>query len=669
MALFLAFQCATAAAANPAVEATLALPRTEPQHYVEAALALTDLGAASEANSVAEEFAQLGMSDEQMVLLVDQVGTARLTRLGRQAPAATATVDRALAAAYAAANSPERLGRLVERLAGDREQAVDAIRALRNTGATGVAFCLDQIIESNDAKVRARLREALVALDPISQPALFDAAGSDNPQVAEQAAYALGRLAELHRLRTPIAPALVAGNAFQPGAAGDAARWAYRTITGQPPTTAGAKSHLASAIDELLAGAVLFTDATPVAENFEVQLAARLASDLAELDPSSRSAARRAYLLNLETGAEGNPDEFATYDLSTALDEALSSGLFLAAQRCCEALGQRRDTAGLAGNAGEPAPLARALEAGHPAVRFAAVEAVLAINPTHPFPGSSGVADSLMHFASATGENVAVVAYPQLSKAGLTAGWLLGAGYAATPANRGEDAVRIATESPDTQLVLIDMSVSLPGARETLFRLRRSPATALTPVAVIAPDGRLAEAHRIAEEHGRDTGRVIALPRPHSAEATQSLAESLLALATDGLPDSETRLARSEAAREAIARIVAEGPSFYGMADHADRVASLSTTASGPALATLTELGTPESQLRLLDAASLEARPVEDRNAAAEAFARSVQQHGVLLTTSQIRRQYDRYNLSATASAETQQVLGRLLDILEGAAE
>jgi hypothetical protein len=37
----------------------------------------------------------------------------------------------------------------------------------------------------------------------------------------------------------------------------------------------------------------------------------------------------------------------------------------------------------------------------------------------------------------------------------------------------------------------------------------------------------------------------------------------------------------------------------------------------------------------------------------------------VLLTTSEIRQQYDQYNASETADAATQQVLGSILDTIE----
>ena len=53
---------------------------------------------------------------------------------------------------------------------------------------------------------------------------------------------------------------------------------------------------------------------------------------------------------------------------------------------------------------------------------------------------------------------------------------------------------------------------------------------------------------------------------------------------------------------------------------------------------------------------------MELRESAADAFAKSRERYGVLLSTQEIALQYDRYNTSETASAEVQQLLGRVLD-------
>lgn len=674
--LAMLFLACSSQAASPAVKATLALPRTEAAHHVGAALALVDLGASAEAEGIVAELVALKLSASERVALVDKVGSAALVRLGRELPATQPAVEAALAAADAAARSPDRLERLVEALDGEPGAALEAIRSLRETGDAGVAFCVRSLAEAEDPQRRARLREALVALDPFSQPALFLAAGSPTEHVAAEGAYALGRLAELGRLRSPLAPALVVGRAFDPGPSGDAARWAHQKITGEPPTIDGAKRRLDAAIEELLAGPLRLGGGASAPVNFEIQLAARLASDLERLDPGDRRAARRAVVLRLESGEKVSLGSLSTLDRSASLDEALRLGLHRASAACCAALGAGGDPSALAAaDAGVTplaraplarAPLVRALDAPHPTTRFAATEAVAAIAASEPFAGSSRYAESLLHFAAAEGKDLAIVASPQLGRAGETAGWLIQAGYAALPVNRGDDAVRAATESPDIRVALIDMSISLPGARETVFRLRRSAATALAPIALLAADGRLAEAQRVAEEHGGESGRIVAVARPHSADATATLASRLVGLSAADWPDAAERSRRGESARAALAKLAADGAAFYGLERRAERLALLAGSAADDvAIASLAGLGTPESQVRLLDAVSLEARPLEARRAAAEAFAASVREHGVLLTSEQVRRQYDRYNLSATAPAETQELLGSLLDAIE----
>ena len=86
---------------------------------------------------------------------------------------------------------------------------------------------------------------------------------------------------------------------------------------------------------------------------------------------------------------------------------------------------------------------------------------------------------------------------------------------------------------------------------------------------------------------------------------------------------------------------------------------------TGKAVEALALLGTPASQRSLVDFASHLTVPIESRRQAAQAFAQSVQRHGILLTESEILAQYDRYNASASLDADTQQVFGSLLDTIE----
>ena len=53
------------------------------------------------------------------------------------------------------------------------------------------------------------------------------------------------------------------------------------------------------------------------------------------------------------------------------------------------------------------------------------------------------------------------------------------------------------------------------------------------------------------------------------------------------------------------------------------------------------------------------------RQAAAAAFGKNVNRHGILLTRTQITRQYDRYNATEGQDRQSQMVLATILDEME----
>ena len=88
-----------------------------------------------------------------------------------------------------------------------------------------------------------------------------------------------------------------------------------------------------------------------------------------------------------------------------------------------------------------------------------------------------------------------------------------------------------------------------------------------------------------------------------------------------------------------------------------------------PASQILTKLGTPAAQRELINFASQNGLPLEDRKKAVEAFARAVENGStLLLTRDEILRQYDRYNASESEAESTQQILGSILDAIESRA-
>jgi len=75
--------------------------------------------------------------------------------------------------------------------------------------------------------------------------------------------------------------------------------------------------------------------------------------------------------------------------------------------------------------------------------------------------------------------------------------------------------------------------------------------------------------------------------------------------------------------------------------------------------------GTAQSQRALIEVASSPSEPIKLRQAAAAAFDLSTRRRGILLTTAEIVRQYDRYNQSEKLDRPTQMVLGSVLDSIE----
>ena len=93
---------------------------------------------------------------------------------------------------------------------------------------------------------------------------------------------------------------------------------------------------------------------------------------------------------------------------------------------------------------------------------------------------------------------------------------------------------------------------------------------------------------------------------------------------------------------------------FYNLQKHEDSIYRMLYVAGRTREATniATKLGTARAQRELVNYASQNGQDLDSREAAVEAFAEAVKEHGVLLTTDEIRLQYSRYNSSATQTKD-----------------
>ncbi|MCC7475510.1 MAG: hypothetical protein IT425_08950 [Pirellulales bacterium] len=550
---------------NPAIRAALELPRQEPRDYVRATLWLIDLGRPELAKPILDDLMKRQVRDEQRAAIVAEFGSADLLRLARSAelaPEGAKFADACLAAAHTAATKPQRIAALVKQLADpSTEVRIAARHDLAAAGQAGVTATLETMAHESDPTRRATLADAAELMHPlVDGPLLAMLATNDSALRSE-----VGTL--LEKLAVPQARPFLSNGANGSTAAHALAQAIARYQHGTPPFPVDADGRVElwkwdDATMKLSSARVLANDA-------QLIWIARLATELARLQPDDFVAARTALVLRLEAaGLTADPSappstpNLAKAEprlLNEALAEALAKGYSHAARSLLTAMGEQHRADVFSTVDGKPSPLVRALDSPSRRVRFAALEAILALNPASPYPGSSRVAESLEWFARANGERQAVVAMPTNSAATNLAGELAAHHFATHASNRGRDAVDTARSLSDLEAIFIDMNTIVPDIRQTLFELRTSPATGDVPIALLAADGRLQEAKKLATEHSR----VLAISRPHSPAALASIVERLAALAPrDQVPDNE-RIDQAEQARKWIAMLRGGERPFY----------------------------------------------------------------------------------------------------------
>ena len=161
--------------------------------------------------------------------------------------------------------------------------------------------------------------------------------------------------------------------------------------------------------------------------------------------------------------------------------------------------------------------------------------------------------------------------------------------------------------------------------------------------------------------------RLFVALRPETPQEMRQVLDRAAQLAGDSLPPVKIRERQAATALDWLAEMAAAPAQVFDVrrcepiveralyhpatAEHAARVMAL--------------LGTHSSQVALVDLASIATHPLAARQAAAEAFAKSVARFGLRLAPSEVIRQYDRYNQSASLDKPTQQLLANVLDAIE----
>jgi CheY-like chemotaxis protein len=548
---------------NPAVRAALEIPRQTPAEHFQAIGWLIDLGRPELAKRILDDLTNLDISDEERAALVDEFGPRSMLQLARAkelAPAGAEFAEKCMAAASAAANDPQRTARLVAQLTDPSEDVRTIARNdLAATGRFGAVAVLDALARERNADRRKALMTAAAHMEALVVGPLLAMLDTNDPQLGLDVAALLMQLDV-----APAKPLLTTPPGF---AIRELLVAIERYEQGMHPFATDESNrvelwHWDDANKKLSSGFYSANEA-------RIIWLARLTGELARLQPGNSDYARKALLYELEAApllpvADKSiaKEQFAgaeTTWINNLLAEALEQNYSHAAVAAADTLGERRDANVLFTADAQPSVLASALVHPNRRVRFAALRAIMMIDPASPYPGSSRVPEALTWFASGSGARQAMVAMPTNAAATNLAGMLRGHELDAEATNRGHEAVGMAREMADLEMIFVDMGILLPDIRQVLYELRISPTTGQIPIALMAADGRLEAAERLAAEHER----VLPVPRPHSAEVLSRIVEQLSAMAGRDAVSAEVRQQQAAEAAAWIDKLRGGERRFY----------------------------------------------------------------------------------------------------------
>lgn len=609
--------------------------------------------------------------------------------------------DEVLASSTKASLSPERIESLIGKL-DDENVAVrsDAFRSLRRLGEPAVAQMVSLFADDSQSEHFGGARAALQRMGDIGLNPLVAGAVADNENVRLESVVALGQIKDPKSFDAIVAAYYssdsseklrgVAASVFRdrfnyfPDVSTVSKIWHRRAKQLlEDPNESGARKLGFSIGTETFWRWDAAQNALVVSEYDQVVARRIRAADrarvLAEINPGNSE----LYLFNLLTqlesqklvaGVSGRVDvksflkqypQANGQRINRVLEQALEQNLIAAAIGCSEVLEELADESVLFNGDHRPCPLVQAILYGDRHLQYAALRAIATIDPKRNYAGSSYVLEAAVYSANFAERPSVLVGSSREDLARSLASTVSSSGLGGFTANNGNDFFRLALANSSVQFLLVCDTLHRPDYAELVQKLRQQWKTKRTPIAILYRAENQARALRVA----REDQLTIALPFTVNPELVALQIQQLKGSNSAWPVSNDHRRDHSDFAIEWLARM-SQSPGdypFYDMTSHQDELGKLifSVGWENSASQIIARLGTPESQRILVDFASELTTPVDKRMMAANAFSKSVGKNGLLLTRTEIMRQYDRYNASEKDSIKSQQVLGSLLDAIE----
>lgn len=693
---------------SPATKAVLeSLRHSNPATDAELCAALRtvmDLGIESDSHYYLRQLMALGLDPSAMAGMLDREGSDFFLRIHGSSllePAGKEFAKAVFAASRQRNVDPAFLTGLIDSLA---EPALEvrsaAFQKLRRIGPPAAAALINSFAGQTDTERVLKMRSALRNFGPESMQPLLAGIASENLQVRYEC------LTALARIREPDAMHAAAGAAVsprQPDEIRQSVMEVLRETWGPDLDMSGLNQRIYRRALELLGGSASLPLPPGTADDrstmpcwiwdpaagslVEKQLAPATLARLVALDRARElvavapddAAYRRLHLLAWLDSAKRltGPMQLLSIDEARAelrslappeLDEtvriAVGESLYPAAAGACDLLGLLPESADLLyGN--DQAGLIYGLRSGDRHLQYCALRALRSLAPREGFHGSSHVLEMLVMLAGYSEQPEVFVAHPDPVLGRNIAVTLASSGFIGQSTVSGRELYQHAVGNANIRMLLIADSIAGPDCSTLLQQLRVDWRTRLVPVGILTVGDENVRAMRIA---GTDPLTTV-LPYTIDPALLQAHLKQLGEVSREWKLDDSQALEQGQWALDWMEEISLEREKYRWMdlvPYQQSLIGLLRHDRFVPATCRiLSRLGTSDCQRALADFASQVGTPLELRKAAAEAFGQSARQHGVLLTTTEIRRQYDLYNASESDSVESQQVFGALLDQIE----
>ncbi len=701
---------------------------TTPRELVTAAQAVLAFGRPDEAKVYLGKLIAARPTSEALAPLASEFAGPTLLRFAQEQqlqPEGKRVADAILAAAEKVSRDPAAIIGLVPMLKSpDLAVREAAVARLQQAGPFAVGPLLGVLADPKQADSHRAVRTALASLGPVVEPPLIGALQTPDQALRAQVVIVLGRLRS-----TRSVPYIVQGalNSSASPDLRDAARASLEAIWGKKPSRYEAERTLLHEYELLDQGRTPYlpdedglvelwywdqATNTPKPSKLPTADAARMLADYVTSELVRLSPGREDFLkLRLLAGLEwartvaGRNGPLPRGE-GTIYNAAVQAGPQMVSDTLADALLQGKVAAALGAievfaDIGEPlmlntpgadASLSKAMLHPDQRIRVAAALAVVKLSPPS-FAGASRVTDVLANAAATRGVRSMMIAHPRLAEAQNVISFLADQGFEGQVYLTGQALLKAAVLDPDLEMIIVSDAIDRPTVHELVQALRKDYRTAGIPIGIMATDENLDRSRFLMQ----NDPRTIVVPKiigpetagfaanriaeristpleyaPGSAPLIEKLTPSVvppLLSPGAGFQQRDERIERGIAALEALVTLASNRETFNRydlLRAESAAISALGISPLAPSAGKLLALiASPKAQTAMIEIASQTPRPLEDREIAAKAFADAVALRGVLLTTDQIRRQYDAYNASETLDANTQRILGSLLDTIE----